>query len=171
MLWRFDPKEVKSIDLRNAAAGDIVCPLRSAAPPVLWLRLAGDEHAQPILHLSGPNLLKVWQVQSQQNLPTLLIAKGASLQLEVAGQRGVAPREGRPGELVFTDDAAYFVALLDSRGFPEECYISLADWSINAPHQVTPMNASFSAWRLVQTRSLGEREVLFSTGDWSNLAF
>lgn len=171
MLWRFDPKEVKSIDLRNAAAGDIVCQLRAAAPPVLWLRLAGDERTHPILHLSGPNALTVWQVQSQLNMPTLLIAKGSSLQLEVAGQRAVNHREGRPGELVFTDDAAYFVAKLDSRGFPEECYISLADWSINAPHQLTPFNASFSAWRLVQVRSAEDREVLFSTGDWSNLAF
>lgn len=171
MVWRFDPKQTKSIDLRDAAAGDIVCPLRSASPPVLWLRLAGDEHTQPILHLSGPHALKVWQVQSQQNVPTLVVAKGASLQLEVQEHRGITHREGRPGELVFTDDAAYFGALIDSRGFPEECYISLANWSINALHQVTPANASFSAWRLVHTRSPDEREVLFSNGDWSNLAF
>lgn len=104
-------------------------------------------------------------MQSQQNLPTLLIAKGASLRLEIAGQRGVNQREGRPGELVSTDDAAYFVALLDSRGFPEECYISLADWSNSAPHQVTPVNASFSAWRLVLVRSPEDRDVLFSNGD------
>ena len=168
MVWRFDPTEMKSVDLRSAAAGDILCPLKSAAPPDLWLRLSGDEHTQTILHLSGSKEMHVWPVQTQYPVPTLLIAKGEDLRLEIAGEQGVKPRVGRAGELVFTEDAAYFVALMDARGFPEECYVSLADWSVRALHQITPVNVSFSAWRLVRARSQGESEILFSAGDWTN---
>lgn len=166
MVLQFNPADMKAVDLRNTKAGDILCPLRRGQTTDLWLRLVGDEVHWPILHLTGANASEVWRIHASNKVPTLVVARGEDLQLEVATDRGVGAVTNAPNQLVFTEEGAYLFATLEHKGFTDECYISITDWSIAAAHEVTPISTSFSAWRLVDVRTPTEKRVLFSAGEW-----
>jgi len=169
MVWRFAPASLAPVQLRNAEPGDVLCPLRKSSTNDLWLRLVGDERDSPILHLSGQHAFKVWAVQNQAttNVPTLAIAKAPALRIEISNDSGIqSPYEPVKGALIIGTGGPFVLGSLDTQGFPVDCYVSLARWSIEGPADVGEMVASFSKWRLVQERSPSERVVLVSVGTW-----
>lgn len=165
MTWKFDPAAVKAVDLKEAKAGDFLCPLRSGSSGELWLRLAGEAGSAPMVTLTGQRALEVWNVKPQGDLPTLVVAQGPHLQLEIPTSGGEPGSGGRPGDLLIADSGAYLVAVTRAHGFSDECYISLATWSV-ADSGVRG-RASFSTWRLVDARDPADKRVVLSFGDWS----
>ncbi|MET3371820.1 hypothetical protein ABIC89_000861 [Variovorax boronicumulans] len=168
MTWTFKPSDLKAVDLKNAKPGDFLCALRSGATYELWLRLAGnDPRASLMVNLTGSHAMEVWPVQAQGAVPTLLVASGADIELEIDDNKGVGPAEGTPGTLLIADSGAYLVAKIRNQGFTDEGCISLATWEFVAFHDVSNVRASFSTWRLVDSRESSNRNVLLSFGDWS----
>jgi hypothetical protein len=166
MTWSFNPSDARALDLKDAKAGDFLCALRFGTSYELWLRLAGAPPTCPMVNLTGSHALEVWPVQPQSALPTLLLAAGADLQLEIADNQGVGRAEGALGALLIADSGAYFVAKTRNHGFTNECCISLKTWEVVAYHEVTNIRASFSTWRLVDSREPNNKRVLLSFGDW-----
>lgn len=165
MIWRFNPAEIKSVDLKDAKAGDFLCPLRSGPSDDLWLRLGGKPGTAPLLNLAGQHAFDVWNVEPHGDLPTLLVAEGPRLQLEIANMKGTPGAGDQPGDLVIADSGAYMVAVTRGHGFVDECYISLATWSVTESH--LQRRASFSTWRLVDARDPADKTVVCTFGDWT----
>ncbi len=166
MTWSFKPSDLKSLDLKDAKPGDFLWVLRSGATNELWLRLAGDPGTSLMVNLTGSNALEVWPVQTQNALPTLLVAAGADIQLEIDESKGVGHAQGTPGALLIADSGAYLVAKIRNQGFTDECCISFATWEVVAYHEVSNARASFSNWRLVDSREPSNKKVLLSFGEW-----
>lgn len=166
MTWKFKPSEAKTIDLADASPGDFLCPLRPAAKPDLWLKLGGTAQGVPVLSLTGENPMVVWEVQARGRVPTLKVATGSELELEIPEDQKIGQFDGKVGELIFTDSGAHLVALAQERGFTEQCLVSLATWQAVGLHEVGNIRVSFSTWRLANNTNLKERQVLLSFGNW-----
>lgn len=169
MTWSFKPEDVKATDLKDAKPGDFLCALRAGATYELWLRLAGsDARTSMMVHLTGSKAMTVWPVQAPRAVPTLLVASGADVQLEIDDSKGVGDVQGTLGTLLIADSGAYFVASMQSESFTDEGCISLATWKFVAFHDVGTVRASFSTWRLVDSRESSNRKVPLSVGEWFN---
>lgn len=167
MVWTFNPADVKAVDLRDAKPGDFLCSLRAAKEPERWLRLSGDATECPMLNLTGSNAMVVWNVQPQGALPTLRIAEGATLKLEIDDSEGVSRETGNVGDLLIADSGAYFVGIVRNQGFSDACCISLATWKAVGLHEVSNIRAAFKSWRLVDNTVPKEKQALLSFGVWS----
>lgn len=168
MTWIFNPADLKTVDLKDIAPGDIFYPLQAGSSCELWLRLAGEDSELAILCLAGEKAYQVWQLNPLSKFSVLRIAEGKNLRLEIQEKNGIGSFKYEPGELFIDEHGPHLVAQCKGDfGLMDPCYISLRTWEESARVN-SNSKVSFSTWKLLDVSDPDNKKTLLSVGDWND---